>query len=67
MPLAAYAQLEGTQLKLQALVATPDGQTIYRAELTGPSAQAELLGSTVAQALLAQGAGEILARLSEPS
>ncbi len=67
VPLAAYAQLEGTQLKLQALVATPDGQTIYRAELTGPSAQAELLGSTVAQALLAQGAGELLARLSEPS
>jgi hydroxymethylbilane synthase len=67
VPLAAYAQLEGTQLTLQALVATPDGQTIYRAELEGPSDQAELLGSTVAQALLAQGAGEILARLSEPS
>jgi hydroxymethylbilane synthase len=67
VPLAAYAQLEGTQLTLKALVATPDGKTIYRAELKGPSAQAELLGTTVAQSLMAQGAGEILASLSEPS
>jgi hydroxymethylbilane synthase len=67
VPLAAYAQLEGTQLTLKALVATPDGKTIYRAELKGPSAQAELLGSTVAQSLMAQGAGELLANLSEPS
>jgi hydroxymethylbilane synthase len=67
VPLAAYAQLEGTQLTLKALVATPDGKTIYRAELKGPSAQAELLGTTVAQSLMAQGAGELLANLSEPS
>lgn len=67
VPLAAYAQLEGTQLRLQALVATPDGKTIYRAELKGAAAQAELLGTTVAQSLMAQGAGEILASLSEPS
>jgi hydroxymethylbilane synthase len=67
VPLAAYAQLEGTQLTLKAVVATPDGKTIYRAELKGPSAQAELLGTTVAQSLMAQGAGELLANLSEPS
>jgi hydroxymethylbilane synthase len=67
VPLAAYARLHGEQLRIQALVATPDGKTIYRAELQGASDQAELLGFSVAQDLIAQGAGEILARLAESS
>lgn len=67
VPLAAYARLDGEQLRIQALVATPDGKTIYRAELKGVPDQAEQLGSSVAQDLIAQGAGEILARLAESS
>jgi hydroxymethylbilane synthase len=67
VPLAAYARLHGEQLRIQALVATPDGKTIYRAELQGASDQAEQLGFSVAQDLIAQGAGEILARLAESS
>ena len=67
VPLAAYARLAGEHLRIQALVATPDGKTIYRAELQGASDQAEQLGFSVAQDLIAQGAGEILARLAESS
>jgi hydroxymethylbilane synthase len=67
VPLAAYARFDGEQLRIQALVATPDGKTIYRAELQGVPDQAEQLGSSVAQDLIAQGAGEILARLAESS
>jgi hydroxymethylbilane synthase len=65
VPLAAYAKLEGAQLFLHALVAMPDGQTIYRAERHGPAAQAEQIGCQAANDLLAQGAGELLATLSE--
>ncbi len=65
VPLAAYASLEGTRLKVQALVATPDGVTIFRAHGEGASAQAEQLGTEVAQKLIEQGAGQILASLSE--
>ncbi len=67
VPLAAYAQLDGERLKLRALVATPDGKTIYRAQLEGAPAQAEQLGFAVAQQLITQGAGDILASLTEPS
>jgi len=67
VPLAAYAELQGALLKLRALVATPDGKTIYRAERDGPPAQAEQLGFAVAQQLIAQGAGDLLASLAEPS
>lgn len=65
VPIAAYAKLEGTQLFLHALVAMPDGQTIYRAERQGPAAQAEQIGCQAANDLLAQGAGLLLARLSD--
>lgn len=65
VPLAAYAQIKGSTLTLQALVATPDGRTIYRASIHGPSAQAEGLGLSVAQDLIGQGADVILAGLSE--
>lgn len=65
VPLAAYARLENAQLSVQALVATPDGQTIYRAALQGPAAQAEQIGLHIANDLIAQGAGHILASLSD--
>ena len=67
VPLAAYASLDGVHLNVQALVATPDGQTIYRAERQGPAAEAEQIGLQIANDLIAQGAGHILASLSASS
>ena len=60
VPIACYAMLEGAQLWLRGLVGEPDGSRLLRAELRGPAAEAERLGVEVAEALLAQGAGEIL-------
>lgn len=63
VPLAAYAQVSEGEMSLQALVAEPDGSRILRARVSGPAAEAERLGHEVAQDLLSQGAGKILARL----
>ncbi len=65
VPIAGYAVLEGDQLYLRGLVGEPDGSKVLRAEIRGPSTQARALGITLAQDLLRQGAGEILAKLHE--
>ncbi|QQK62817.1 hydroxymethylbilane synthase [Cobetia sp. cqz5-12] len=63
VPIGGYAVLEegGSQLWLRALVGNPDGTVILRAEARGPSDAPEALGVAVAEDLLSQGAGEILA------
>lgn len=65
VPLAAYAKLEGAVLNVHALVASPDGKKIYRSALSGPAEQAEHIGLKIAQDLIAQGANQIIANLSE--
>lgn len=64
VPLAAYAEVHGQSVSVRALVATPDGQTIYRAHGEGPCAEAEAIGQRVAQELIDQGAGVILESLA---
>jgi hydroxymethylbilane synthase len=61
VPIAGYAELEGDELWLRALVGEPGGERILRAEARAPLARAEALGQQVADELLAQGAAEILA------
>lgn len=65
VPIACYAEYAGAgeELWLRALVGRPDGSLILRAEARAPAAEAEALGVTVAEALLAQGAGAILAEV----
>lgn len=60
VPIGAYAILKGEALWLRGLVGNPSGKQILTAEMTGPRAEAELIGKQVAKALLAQGAGDIL-------
>lgn len=60
-PIAAYAELHDNTLYLRALVASIDGQRILRHHAQGTVADAEALGYRVAQALLQQGANELLA------
>lgn len=65
VPLGGFAEVQGGQkLRMRGFVATPDGARILRAEQLGGVAQPEALGDAVAQALLKQGAGEILAALA---
>jgi len=64
VPLGGFAEVSGNQLRMRGFVATPDGSRLLRAEQTGSVNDPEALGLAVAQALLAQGAGEILAALA---
>jgi len=64
VPIASFAELHANTLHLRALVGEPDGSVILRSEASGDSSRAEQMGVEVANQLLAQGAGEILNKLS---
>jgi hydroxymethylbilane synthase len=61
VPLGAYAEIRRGRLWLRGFVARPDGGLIVRGEREGEPAAAEPVGAALAETLLAQGAGEILA------
>ncbi|WP_332309525.1 hydroxymethylbilane synthase [Bisbaumannia pacifica] len=65
VPIGGHAILEddGRTLWLRALVGSPDGTQVLRAEGRGSAFEPETLGIRVAEDLLAQGAGEILAEV----
>ncbi len=63
VPIACYAVLEDDQLWLRGFVGQPDASVLLRAEQRAHKDNAEALGIAVAEDLLAQGAGEILAAL----
>ena len=63
VPLAAYATLEGERLWLRGLVASRDGRRVLTAEGRAARSDGPALGRAVADDLLAQGAGEILAAI----
>ena len=65
VPIAGYALIEGDELYLRGLVGEPDGSRVLRAEMRGPVSDPEALGVKLAEDLLSQGAGEILARLHD--
>jgi hydroxymethylbilane synthase len=63
LPLGAYAELEGSRLRLRGFVASKNGEQFVRAELTGDASDPETMGTELAGRLRAQGASEILAAL----
>jgi hydroxymethylbilane synthase len=63
IPLGAYAEQAGGTLRMRALVASPDGKRIARAEGEGDAARPEELGLRLATLLRERGAAEILAAL----
>jgi hydroxymethylbilane synthase len=62
-PIAGFATIDGTILTLQGLVANPNGKTIFKAAYSGSIQDANLIGTTVADQLLKQGAGSIISEL----
>jgi hydroxymethylbilane synthase len=58
VPIGANAQLTGGALRLQAVVASPDGRAVLRESATGREAQA--LGESVGKKLLDRGGASIL-------
>jgi hydroxymethylbilane synthase len=61
-PLAAYGRLVAGALRLDALVATPDGKRTLTASGWGARGDAERIGRELAERMLAAGAGEIIAQ-----
>lgn len=64
VPIGAYAVLDSDTLTLRGMVGSLDGLTIVRGERAGASADAETLGTALADDLIAQGASAILAELA---
>ncbi len=62
-PVAGHAMLDGDVLRLRGLVGWPDGSDIVRGEISGAAAEADSLGRTLAEDLLARGARQILEAL----
>ncbi len=56
-PIAGYATLHGDRLRLQALVVSPDGRSVWRVEREGPASDGDALGHD---------AGEELRRIADP-
>jgi hydroxymethylbilane synthase len=63
IPLGAFAEAKGGTLRLRAVVASPDGRKVVRAEGEGEAAAPEALGGRVAAQLREGGADAILAAL----
>jgi hydroxymethylbilane synthase len=64
VPVASYAEwLEGDRLRLRGLVGAVDGSRLLAAERVGAVQAAVALGIDLAEVLLDQGAGELLAAL----
>lgn len=62
-PIAGHAVIENEQLKLDGLVATPDGAKILRDQLSGPQANMDEIGSSLAARLIERGANSLLNNL----
>lgn len=60
VPLAVYAVLGDDIVQLDAVVSSPDGQTMIKASLQAPASEAVRLGERVAEKLLDGGAREII-------
>ena len=59
-PVAAYGEIDGQQMSMFSMAATPDGGRIVRSQIEGDVSEAEAIGRKVAKALLDSGAAEIV-------
>jgi hydroxymethylbilane synthase len=63
VPIAAYGEVTGDQLKLTGFIASVDGKVSVKGSITGPAGSYEKLGVTLAETLLADGGHAILAEV----
>jgi hydroxymethylbilane synthase len=62
-PVAGFAELDGTQVRVRGLVGSPDGVRVFADEIAGPATDGPALGTVLADRLLAAGAGPLLETL----
>ncbi len=60
VPIGGYAEVQGSELRLLAMVGRPDGTEVVYGEQRDSVSAAERLGTALAEDLLARGAGQIL-------
>jgi hydroxymethylbilane synthase len=60
VPIGAYAETEGARLRVNAVVASPDGSEIVRGSAEGPCSDADRIGRDLGAELLNRGARTIL-------
>ncbi|HTP89020.1 MAG TPA: hydroxymethylbilane synthase [Candidatus Acidoferrales bacterium] len=60
VPIGAYATVADGRVRVQAIVASPDGEELIRGEDEGPAADATAIGGRLGAELLRQGAARIL-------
>lgn len=63
VPIGCYAEHQADGLWLRGLVGDPDGSLLLVDDIKGPASEAEALGVTLAERLLARGADKILAKV----
>jgi hydroxymethylbilane synthase len=64
VPIAGHAWIEESRLEMLGVVASVDGQQLFRDQASAPIEQGAELGAQLAERLLASGASEILRALS---
>ena len=60
VPIGAHATLDGTTIRIRAIVVSPDGTQVIRKEAHGPAADAAVMGRALGDELLAEGGAKIL-------
>jgi len=63
LPLGAFGEIDGNDIRLRGVVAASDGTHVIRAEARGPASHPEELGDRLARMLRDRGADRILASL----
>jgi hydroxymethylbilane synthase len=67
VPIAAFAKMIDSNLRMDGLVGTTDGKRLIKHHLEGPVDKAESLGTQLAEILLGKGAKEILDEVYQKS
>lgn len=67
IPIGALGEVDGNQLKLQAVIVSLDGEKLFRDEIVGEVTEAETLGRRLADRLLEMGGREILVEIRRMS
>jgi hydroxymethylbilane synthase len=67
VPIAAFAKIVDSNLRIDGLVGTTDGKRLVKHHLEGPAEEGESLGNELAEILLGKGAKEILEEVYQRS
>jgi hydroxymethylbilane synthase len=63
VPIAAFGEVSGSELRLTGFIASVDGKTSVKGSISGPAEECEKLGIALAEQLLKDGGHEILAEV----